>query len=671
MSSCKSESWSSENKQQKSKQRARIPERNKSEHRENSMSNENMISCTYYNGFYDKKRSIRCTDIEGNETIVEFIYQFVKKSYSYQNDSIDYCSEFYTNIIGPPEGHLDYEYIRKTFRYHLILSLSPIQYYTDDNYHDFSIMDPTIMDKISINIEYHVAVYPIRITIYDTTYNLEDAIQIWAQDPDNQWFLLGYHSLSKHSLRGKMLLSITLHPCNFKTKLLRLVFNHRLEEHKLDAIMLIGTSELILSKNPEKQENLKFLIKGFQHCGDITEYNVNSMRSISTHPTDMLTCVHEDILDLIENFHKYGTICKRNIVQSFHKNQLGHKQISYNAFLGYIQIHKQSLTVKDYSNYNKFIEDLKFLWDKSKKSYDSFSKLPDETILNILKDLDLRSLCRVSRVNKRLNHLTRDPFLYTSLNMRNIHFTYWRTNLWHKFNYFARRCKYLKELDLSYCDIPVVKFNVFIHTCGKRLTHLNLSRCRCVNNSVLRQISKTCPNLKELNLSCCRFVNDKGFSYLENLKYLECLNLQTVEKIKTKTLCKILQKNQQLRDLNLANTRLNIYEVIVELKNLCPNLETINLQGTRITSYCIYALANCKNVREIYFSLLSITLDITNEEILKEIFHKLFSSLRLEKLDITDYNVNQIILDSLKLCENLKSFTFNGHTEKFDSNIFF
>ncbi|XP_036148550.1 uncharacterized protein LOC118647567 isoform X8 [Monomorium pharaonis] len=619
---------------------ASIPERNKSEHRENSMSNENMKDCPYYNGFYDKKRSIRCTDVEGNETTVEFIYQFVKKSYSYQNDSIDYCSEFYTNIIGPPEGHLCYEYIRKTFDAHLILSLSCIEYYSDDEYHDFSIMDPTIIDKISINIEYHVAVYPIRITIFDTAYKL-DTIQIWAQDPDNQWFLLGYHSLSRE----------------------------RLKEHKLDAIMLIGTSELILSKNSE--ENSQFLSKGSPRGWKITEYNFNSMRH--THPTDMLTLIHRDIQYLIENFHEYGTICKsicRNIVQSFHKDQLGHKQISYNAFLGYIQIHKQSLTVKDYSNYNKFIEDLKFLWDKSKKSYDSFSKLPDETILNILKDLDLRSLCRVGRVNKRLNNLTRDPFLYTSLNMRNIHFTYWRTNLWHKFHYFARRCTYLKELDLSYCDIPVVKFNVFIHTCGKRLTHLNLSRCRCVNNSVLRQISKTCPNLKELNLSCCRFVNDKGFSYLENLKYLECLNLQTVEKMQTKTLCKILQRNQQLRDLNLANTNLNIDEVVVELKNSCPNLETINLQRTKITSKSIYALADCKNLQEIYFGWLYDSIKNENWEDLKKSFHRLFSSLRLEKLDITDFSVYLFTLNSLMLCKNIKSLTFNGDTKKFDSNIF-
>ncbi|XP_036148547.1 uncharacterized protein LOC118647567 isoform X5 [Monomorium pharaonis] len=645
---------------------ASIPERNKSEHRENSMSNENMKDCPYYNGFYDKKRSIRCTDVEGNETTVEFIYQFVKKSYSYQNDSIDYCSEFYTNIIGPPEGHLCYEYIRKTFDAHLILSLSCIEYYSDDEYHDFSIMDPTIIDKISINIEYHVAVYPIRITIFDTAYKL-DTIQIWAQDPDNQWFLLGYHSLSRERFwPGKILHSITLHPCNFKTKLLRLVFNHRLKEHKLDAIMLIGTSELILSKNSE--ENSQFLSKGSPRGWKITEYNFNSMRH--THPTDMLTLIHRDIQYLIENFHEYGTICKRNIVQSFHKDQLGHKQISYNAFLGYIQIHKQSLTVKDYSNYNKFIEDLKFLWDKSKKSYDSFSKLPDETILNILKDLDLRSLCRVGRVNKRLNNLTRDPFLYTSLNMRNIHFTYWRTNLWHKFHYFARRCTYLKELDLSYCDIPVVKFNVFIHTCGKRLTHLNLSRCRCVNNSVLRQISKTCPNLKELNLSCCRFVNDKGFSYLENLKYLECLNLQTVEKMQTKTLCKILQRNQQLRDLNLANTNLNIDEVVVELKNSCPNLETINLQRTKITSKSIYALADCKNLQEIYFGWLYDSIKNENWEDLKKSFHRLFSSLRLEKLDITDFSVYLFTLNSLMLCKNIKSLTFNGDTKKFDSNIF-
>ncbi|XP_036143916.1 F-box/LRR-repeat protein 4-like [Monomorium pharaonis] len=211
---------------------------------------------------------------------------------------------------------------------------------------------------------------------------------------------------------------------------------------------------------------------------------------------------------------------------------------------------------------------------------------------------------------------------------------------------------------------------MFINTCGKHLTHLNLCCCRYVDDSALLQISKTCEILKELDLSNCHLVNDKGFSYLENLKYLERLHLQELRSIQTKTLCKILQRNQQLRDLNLAYTDLNIDEVTVELKNSCPNLETINLKLAKITSKSIYALADCKNLREIDFGWVSMEME-ENQEDLEKSFHILFSSLRLEKLDITDIMLTYSILESLiMMCKNLKSLTSQGCTVKSDSNIF-
>ncbi|XP_036143911.1 uncharacterized protein LOC118644091 [Monomorium pharaonis] len=637
-----------------------------------------------------KHNSFRGTDTDDNETTVDCIYQFVKNSYSYQDDSIDYCNKFCTtNIIGPPED-LCYEYVKKTFSDHEILTASrtnigfvadtglttDICYNIDSMYYDstdyaYYTME-LIIDQISIDIEYHVAVYPIRISRYGA-FKLNDIIQIWAQDSDNQWFLLwndSWTNPSEEMKQERTLLSMPLHPCNFKTKMLRLVFDHRLlEEHKLDAVMLTGTSELILPKRPQTK-SLNILLRDIQFYNNfstVVRQNVGGMLC----PTDMLTWVHGDIFDLLDNFHKHGIICKRNlIVQSIYKDHLAHKQVSHKVTPDYIQSLKQNLTVNDYSNYDKFMKDLKSCWDESKKSYDSFSKLCDETILNILKNLDLRSLCRVGRVNKRLNNLTRDPFLYTSLNVRNIHFTYWRSNLWYKFDYFAHRCKYLKQLDLSFCDIPVLKFNMFINTCGKHLTHLNLYCCRYVDDSVLLQISKTCQILKELDLSNCHLVNDKGFSYLENLKYLERLHLQELRSIQTKTLCKMLQRNQQLRDLNLAYTSLYIDDVTMELKNSCPNLETINLKMARITSKSIYALADCKNLREIDFGLAYMEME-ENQEDLEKSFHRLFSSLRLEKLDITDIMLTYSILESLiMLCKNLKSLTSHGRTAKSDSNIF-
>lgn len=107
----------------------------------------------------------------------------------------------------------------------------------------------------------------------------------------------------------------------------------------------------------------------------------------------------------------------------------------------------------------------------------------------------------------------------------------------------------------------------------------------------------------ELGLRNCDFIKDKGFSYLENLEFLEHLNLYRTH-VKTQTLCKILQKNRRMRHLYIGSTdnNLNVDEVVIELKNSCPDLESIDLWKTHtLTSQGIDALAECKNLREVDF----------------------------------------------------------------------
>jgi hypothetical protein len=122
--------------------------------------------------------------------------------------------------------------------------------------------------------------------------------------------------------------------------------------------------------------------------------------------------------------------------------------------------------------------------------------LQDEIIIKILGDLDLKSLCRMSSVNKRLNYLSRDSQLYKSLNVRNIFYTYWRFNVDNIFLYFAPRCKYLTQIDLSYCHFSVANFNTFLATCGEFITDLKLSYCPFIDNSTIFQISMICKHLK-------------------------------------------------------------------------------------------------------------------------------------------------------------------------------
>ncbi|XP_011688946.1 PREDICTED: F-box/LRR-repeat protein 13-like isoform X2 [Wasmannia auropunctata] len=119
----------------------------------------------------------------------------------------------------------------------------------------------------------------------------------------------------------------------------------------------------------------------------------------------------------------------------------------------------------------------------------------------------------------------------------------------------------------------------------------------------------------------------------------------------------ISKKNRQMRDLNLANTDLNIdTAVVIELKN-CLNLERLNLMQCSITSQEIYALADCKNLIEINFSGCWIK-DYNCDR--SSAFSRLFSSCqRLEKVDLSysdQYEtLNKRDLETLALCKNLKS----------------
>ncbi|KYN30026.1 F-box/LRR-repeat protein 4 [Trachymyrmex cornetzi] len=274
----------------------------------------------------------------------------------------------------------------------------------------------------------------------------------------------------------------------------------------------------------------------------------------------------------------------------------------------------------------------------------------------ILRKLDLKSLCRMSRVNKRFNNLAQDHQLYTSLDIDCS-----AINANKALDYLAPRCEYLRRLDFSPCMSNYVQdFEKFLVIRGSLLTHLRLSTpsilfCSSINNITIMKISRICKNLKELDLRYCDLVQDKGFSYLENLEFLEYLNL-TNTNIETETLCKILRRNIQMRHLCLAGTtyRLDVNKVIMELRNSCPDLESIDLwKMDTLTSQSIDALADCKNLRK----LICWRTDIVKDH--GDSFFRLFSSCQyLERVSLgLVSNLSERDLRGLTLCKNLKELT--------------
>ncbi|XP_071556207.1 F-box/LRR-repeat protein 4-like [Temnothorax nylanderi] len=289
----------------------------------------------------------------------------------------------------------------------------------------------------------------------------------------------------------------------------------------------------------------------------------------------------------------------------------------------------------------------------------SLSALPNEILLKIFKYLDLVTLCRMNEVNnRRFDILTRDSLLYTRLNMRYIKSQKYMSDI---FCYFTPRCKYLQQLDLTGSDFDVNDFANFLNNCGRRLTHLRLCY-ECIDvdlNPVLLEISETCKNLKELDLSYCSGIDDEGFSYLEKLTGLERLNLFSTN-IRPERLCKILQNNQRMRELEAykeidqteSGDFINYDAVLIELGNSCRDLEAIySLDADTLTSQGINALTNCKNLQRVDFSLSTYNYDDNTNE---SIFRSLPSYQNLQEVSLFDPVLTDHRLELLARCKNLK-----------------
>ncbi|XP_077275386.1 F-box/LRR-repeat protein 4-like [Temnothorax americanus] len=245
------------------------------------------------------------------------------------------------------------------------------------------------------------------------------------------------------------------------------------------------------------------------------------------------------------------------------------------------------------------------------------------------------------------------------------------------FCYFTPRCKYLQQLDLTASKFDVKDLSKFLDNCGMRLTHLKLYDCgKSVDNQALLKISEICKNLKELDLSYCCYIDDEGFSYLEKLKGLEFLNVRSTY-LKPKRLCKILEKNQRMRELHFMH---HIYKsatiteaVVLELGNSCRNLEVINLLDAReLTSQGINALTNCKNLRKVHLSGCNPS-GYSSEYPVESLFRLLSSYQNLQEVYLSIFYLTGHNLELLAQCKNLKKLYFdfvNFHTPDKYSVIF-
>ncbi|XP_071573060.1 F-box/LRR-repeat protein 4-like [Temnothorax nylanderi] len=633
------------------------------------------------------------------ENYVDFIYQFVKDSNISTKDckNTTSISNIRNNIIGTPSNFPSHEdFLWETYDFDI--SISPWQKQVPYTFVPDYVRDCYLHH---IDLKFHEAVYPIRISIYEV-YNFGNVTEVWAQDSEDegQWILLWdgppqsyeffYRNFFQRRRSESRIFSPALRSCNFKTKMLRLQFISN-SCTQLDAVMLIGTSKLIFPKNPEDKSitNLLHRIRAQRHsCSErfCSSYCSEEFSRIDEEYCYLLTPrnlfdpynttrdyenAYLDILDLQKEFPKYCVIYKSDIATSFHKSKLAHKQVFREEDVpsskqGYVN----HPLLRNHWNYVKFIEDIKLSSGESKEQRDSFSALPDEIILMLLKYLDMRSFCRMSKVNKRLNNLTQDPFFFKCLNLRNLKKEYSEDSsvCYDKILfYFASKCKYLQQLDLTKSSrISAPDFVNFLQSCGDCLTHLRLRECYFVNKLSLLKVSEICKNLKVLDLAYCTLWGmDQEVSSLGNLEFLEKLDLEGSSNIRTESLCKILQKTRRMRNLNLSrpgscdlySNVLDLDAITIQLKNSCPDLEIIDLSNdSDITSRGIHALAECKNLRKL-------TMIDRNDhpgdhyKIDKHSLRRLFSSCQcLEEVNLTNSYMmfDCDVYEVLTLCKNLR-----------------
>ncbi|EFN63767.1 F-box/LRR-repeat protein 4 [Camponotus floridanus] len=594
---------------------------------------------------HDQNRKISKKELNRSEfTVIE---QFVDNVYSFSSQYGNNISISYTapNIIGPPSKFPEYGDFPQAFAmrtYGLWWDKAPsrsIDYMPQNN--------PDVVSQDYIDIEYREPVYPIRVSIYEL-YNPGSVIAIWAQDCYGQWFQL-WSGLPQIVTQQSRLFSPPLQLCNFKTKMLRLEFNHSLLDYytELDAVSLIGTSEMMFPKDPSNKRNLSDLLQDtiYGHFNNIADHNL----------TPHYENPQQNINNLKVILDEYYTTYESNNLQSMlisDVEQIYHSIPPIEEGLN----NMQQFLIKDLP---RFVNNVEASSNEPKELCGNFSILSIETILKILKKLDLKSLYRISRVNKYFYNLALDPLLYTSLNLK---------PYWHSFNArtlhnLSLRCKYLRRLDLSWCGnhgmFSATSIKEFLIECGSLLTHLRLNCCKNVDDSTIYQISVTCKNLKELCLRNCQSIQDKGFEYLENLEFLERLDFYRTS-IKTETLCKILQKNRWLRHLNVVGTfqdNINIDIVAMELGRSCPNLESIDFwKAQTLTALGINALAACKNLREVDFSWCG------NTSGHGETLVKLFSCCQfLEKIFLATFRgLTDRDLKGLTQCKHLKQLDLLG-----------
>ncbi|CAG9786605.1 unnamed protein product [Diatraea saccharalis] len=252
-----------------------------------------------------------------------------------------------------------------------------------------------------------------------------------------------------------------------------------------------------------------------------------------------------------------------------------------------------------------------------------FDRLPDETILCVMKYLDMQSLCRCAQVNRHFNRLASDAILYRSIDLR----PYWHCVQSQVLMTLSMRCKFLQKLDLSWCGSHcMIQCNYivnFLRDSGVELTHLRLNCCKFVDNTVLRTIVETCAFLQgsckmisamdevaiELGANCPQLISvdfwksysltPSGIRALGNCRHLQELDVGWCLQAGGSGEWLAWLSGGELRKLFLGALRGVCDRDLRALLPRAPRLAQLDLLGVRAVTpdICDAILAECRELR--------------------------------------------------------------------------
>ncbi|TRY69163.1 hypothetical protein TCAL_13793 [Tigriopus californicus] len=167
--------------------------------------------------------------------------------------------------------------------------------------------------------------------------------------------------------------------------------------------------------------------------------------------------------------------------------------------------------------------------------------------------------------------------------------------------HLLRRSLNLQYLDLTDCtSMEDSGLKMIVETCPQ-LLYLFLRRCQNITDVGVKYISSYCPSLRELSISDCSHITDFGLYELAklgpNLRYLSVAKCDQISDSGVKQIAKLCYK---LRYLNVRGCEAVSDEAVETLARSCSRLRSLDLGKCDVTDVGLKVLSeNCPNLKKL------------------------------------------------------------------------